>query len=260
VSEQPHPDERKWTSSLALRVDEVCLRFEAAWKEGRRPRIEDELGRVPEADRAVVLCELVALELALRARAGEKPDPEEYRARFPGAVVSQPTRIDSAASLVEVLRRYELLNSTVLDQLDQFRVAHRTGPELARELLQRGWLTAYQAERILSDRGHELSLGQYVVLEPLREGGMGRVFKARQKRLGRMVAVKVIREDLATHPEALRRFQREILATARLAHPNVVYAHDAGRIGDTAFLVVEFVEGLDLERLSSSKCEPAALR
>src|SRR5262245_62046703 len=67
----------------AQAIDRVGDRFEAAWRSGRRPCIEDYLDEAAEAERAALLRELLALELAYRDRAGERPTPEEYRSRFP---------------------------------------------------------------------------------------------------------------------------------------------------------------------------------
>src|SRR5262249_48065049 len=89
----------------------------------------------------------------------------------------------------------------------------------------------------------------YEILECLGEGGMGRVFKARHRRLHRLVALKVIRNERLANPEAVRRFQREARVAARLTHPNIVAVHDAGQDGDAHFLVMEYVEGIDLEHL-----------
>ena len=67
-------------------VVELCDRYEAAWREGRRPRIEDYLTEALESERALLLRELLALELELRSNGGERPEPQEYRERFPGHV------------------------------------------------------------------------------------------------------------------------------------------------------------------------------
>ncbi len=93
------------------------------------------------------------------------------------------------------------------------------------------------------------SLGGYEILEPLGEGGMGRVFKARHGRLNRVVALKVIRTEQLANPNALRRFQREARAAARLAHPNIVQIYDAAEADGTHFLVMEYVAGEDLAEL-----------
>src|SRR5581483_7094027 len=88
----------------------------------------------------------------------------------------------------------------------------------------------------------------YEVLEPLGRGGMGEVYKARHLRLDRLVALKVIRADLLLDADAVRRFQREARAAAKLAHPNIVTVHDAAEFGGKHFLVMEYVEGTDLRQ------------
>jgi serine/threonine-protein kinase len=120
---------------------------------------------------------------------------------------------------------------------------------LGAELVRRGWLTEYQVSRLVNGKGAELILGQYVLLDPLGEGGMGEVFKARHHKLDRLVAVKLIRKDHLGNPDAVRRFHREIQAVAQLSHPNIVAAYDADQSGDLHFLVMEYVEGTDLSRM-----------
>ncbi|HEX5273224.1 MAG TPA: serine/threonine-protein kinase, partial [Gemmataceae bacterium] len=98
-------------------------------------------------------------------------------------------------------------------------------------------------------RGNELVLGQYVILSLLGQGGMGKVLKARHRLMDRVVALKVIRPNLLAEPRAVSRFHREIKAVSRLSHPNIVAAFDANQVGNTHFLVMEYVEGTDLQRL-----------
>lgn len=90
----------------------------------------------------------------------------------------------------------------------------------------------------------------YEVLEVLGEGGMGKVYKARQLALNRIVALKVIKKDWLTHSDSVRRFQREAQAAGRLAHPNIITVHDAGEVAGQQYLVMEFVQGTDLARLT----------
>src|SRR5207237_2888100 len=121
---------------------------------------------------------------------------------------------------------------------------------LAPLLVKRGWLTNYQADRLLKGRPQDLAMGPYRLLELLGEGGMGQVFKARHQRLNRLEALKVIRpERLLQHPEAARRFEREAQAAAKLQHPNIVVIYDADQINDVHFIAMEYVEGIDLARL-----------
>lgn len=117
---------------------------------------------------------------------------------------------------------------------------------LARELVKRGWLTTFQATRIFQGQAASLTLGSYVLLDLLGEGGMGQVFRARHSMMDRVVAIKVIRADRLGDAGTVARFHREIKAVSRLSHPNVVHAYDADTIGSTHYFVMEYVTGADL--------------
>jgi len=95
------------------------------------------------------------------------------------------------------------------------------------------------------------SLGPYEILAPIGAGGMGEVYRARDTRLNREVAIKVLPEHLAKDPEALERFRREAIAVAALAHPNILVLHDVGSEQEIRYAVTELLEGETLrERLS----------
>jgi hypothetical protein len=94
---------------------------------------------------------------------------------------------------------------------------------------------------------------RYRVLQVLGVGGMGVVYKAEHLLMGRLVALKVISHALTGDPAAVERFQREVRAAARLNHPNIVTAHDAEQAGDLHFLVMEYVEGVSLDRLVAER-------
>src|SRR5689334_7619365 len=78
---------------------------------------------------------------------------------------------------------------------------------------------------------------------------MGQVFKAVHRRMDRVVAVKVLPRQALESSQAVQRFQREVRAAAKLIHPNVVHAYDEGEQEGTYYLVMEYVEGIDLHRL-----------
>jgi serine/threonine-protein kinase len=157
---------------------------------------------------------------------------------------------NSASDLVSALRTYRLLEPAQLQQLERRLQPQPPEPRaLARDLLQQGWLTAYQINQLFLGRGPDLLLGDYMLLERLGEGSMGSVFKARHRKSGRPVALKLVRKDRLGNSQAVARFQREIDALASLDHPNVVLAHEVDQAGDTLFLVMEYVEGTDLKRL-----------
>jgi serine/threonine-protein kinase len=121
---------------------------------------------------------------------------------------------------------------------------------LVQGLVQRGWLTNYQGNRLLQGTAATLVLGPYVILDSLGAGGMGQVYKARHASLDRIVALKVLRPELVADGETVSRFYREIQLAGQLPeHPNLIHAFDAGPFGATHFLAMEYVAGIDLERL-----------
>ena len=102
-------------------------------------------------------------------------------------------------------------------------------------------------------------LGPYEILSPLGAGGMGEVYKARDTRLGRHVAIKVLPEGIADDREALSRFEREAKAVAALSHPNILALHDFSRQGNVSYAVMELLEGETLrEALASGALSSSA--
>jgi len=138
--------------------------------------------------------------------------------------------------------------AALIDSLPADKKPH-DGEQLAKELVRLKKLTAYQAQQIYAGKGRTLVLGEYVILDKLGQGGMGLVLKAEHRRMKRLVALKVLSPKVTKTPEALRRFQREVEAAARLTHPTIVIAHDAGEASGTHFLVTEYVDGGDLSSL-----------
>lgn len=152
-------------------------------------------------------------------------------------------------ALVDALRHFKLLTTAQLKELDSLPPSIADPKALAKELMERRWLTPYQANLLLQGKGQELLLGSYVLLERLGEGGMGQVFKAKNWKLGRIVALKLIRKERLANPDAIKRFHREVRAAAQLNDSNVVLAYDADEVGGTHLLVMEYVEGSDLAGL-----------
>jgi len=100
-------------------------------------------------------------------------------------------------------------------------------------------------------------LGPYEIIGRLASGGMGVVYRARDPRLGRDVAVKVLSDAVAADPDRLKRFEREARAAGALDHPNVVAVHDVGNVDGTPFVVTELLEGETLrEQLRSGALPP----
>ena len=100
-------------------------------------------------------------------------------------------------------------------------------------------------------------LGSFVILSPLGAGGMGEVYRARDEKLDREVAIKVLPEALAADPDALARFEREAKAVAALSHPNILQIHEFGKHGDIVYAVTELLEGETLrDRLGTGPVPP----
>lgn len=150
-------------------------------------------------------------------------------------------------------------------ELEAFTEGRLTGGDLTRVLNHLTSCLACQDEfRRLSSRGdgspgpaggpapgklHGSTLGQYELLEPVGGGGMGVVYKALHTRLQQVVALKTMTRAALADPQAQARFQREMAALGGLIHPNIVRATDAGEADGWHYLVMEFVEGIDLNQL-----------
>ncbi|MGE3805666.1 MAG: serine/threonine protein kinase, partial [Gemmataceae bacterium] len=156
--------------------------------------------------------------------------------------------IQTSSLLVGELQKLELLSPEQLNtlQANGFTARHADGRGAARELLQRGWLTPFQVNQLLQGRGTELIQGSYLLLERLGDGGAGQVFKARHLHMQRVIALKILHKDLLDDQETLDRFRREVRLISELNHPNVVQAHDAVLTGNTYYMAMEYVEGVDL--------------
>jgi serine/threonine protein kinase len=120
------------------------------------------------------------------------------------------------------------------------------GVALGQRLAAAGKLTPYQVEAITDRRFQDLIVGNYEVLARLGSGGMGTVFKARHRRMKRLVALKLLAPEVARQESFVQRFQREVETIAQLSHPNIVMAFDADVAEAGHFLIMEFVNGRDL--------------
>ena len=94
-----------------------------------------------------------------------------------------------------------------------------------------------------------LLAGRYEILQLLGHGGMGSVYKARDKELDRLVALKLIRPELARNPQMLLRFKQELILARQVTHKNVIRIFDLGQSDGIKFITMDFVEGKDLRAL-----------
>jgi eukaryotic-like serine/threonine-protein kinase len=182
------------------RIDRICLAFEAGWKAGSCPRVEDFLGDASGAERADLLNELLLLDLDYRFRLGEQPTVEEYQSRFPNDK--------------------NLVRSVFQQEAGPVPIPH---PD-----------------------ANIRHFGDYELLEEIGRGGMGVVYKARQKELDRIVALKMILASHLASTEQVGRFQIEARAAAKLRHSNIVQIHEVGQFNGQDFFTMEYIEGKNL--------------
>lgn len=158
--------------------------------------------------------------------------------------------VDSLAAFVDTLITGRLLQPDQLNKVtSELMTRIRDSRALAKELVQRGWLTVYQVNQLFQGKGKDLVLGHYRILDLLGEGGVAQVFRAFHTNKRVHVALKVVRKELLAHPEAVRQFQQETKTIASLSHPNIVQTLEADAIGGTHFLAMEYIEGMDLGKL-----------
>ncbi|MCS7306279.1 MAG: protein kinase [Thermoguttaceae bacterium] len=162
-------------------------------------------------------------------------------------------------NFLELVLRSGLVEKGVLDaQLD--RIVQEQGeqilfdpPRLADQLVQAGLLTRWQSEKLLEGRHRGFFLDKYKLLDHLGSGGMSSVYLAEHVLMNRRVAIKVLPKERVNDSSYLARFRREAQAAAALDHPNIVRAYDIGNEGNIHFLVMEYVEGQDLQSMVRQK-------
>ncbi len=121
--------------------------------------------------------------------------------------------------------------------------------DLARALVKNKKLNEFQIKMILQHKGDRLVLGDYLILREIGAGGMGKVYLAEHRRMKRKVALKTLPAKIALDEESIGRFHREVQAAAKLTHPNIVTAYDAGEAKGISYFVMEYVDGINLSDL-----------
>jgi len=213
-------------------INAAADRFERAWKDGQRPRIEDDLAEVEESRRPRLLEELLRVERELRRRAGEEPTAEEYRGRFP-----------DYAAMVDAVFAPEPGQSA------------RTDPT-STAVFTPGQVTE---DADLAPGTHVRYFGDYELLLELGRGSMGVVYKARQISLNRLVALKMIRSAALASGDDLRRFHNEAEAIATLDHPHIVPILEVGSHEGQSYFSMKLIDGPSLERkLTDYASDPKA--
>jgi serine/threonine-protein kinase len=132
----------------------------------------------------------------------------------------------------------------VLEHLDR---------RLARQSVQQSFLTLWQAQQLLAGRTSGFRVDRYLLLDLIGHGGMGRVYLARDTRLNRLVALKILAPERMNNPRAIARFQREARVGAQLQHEHLVRIYDFGESSGRYYLVMEYIEGKTIGTLISAQ-------
>ncbi len=160
--------------------------------------------------------------------------------------------VETAASFLEVLEKSKLLKGDQLGIAREMAAGAADARALAKTLVLKDLLNRWQAGQLLAGRTAFL-WGKYRLVDLLGRGGMGSVFLAWHTMMNRAVALKVISKELGKDAAALERFFTEARAVAALDHPNIVHAYDVANEGDRYYMVMEYVEGRDLQRMVENK-------
>jgi WD40 repeat protein/tRNA A-37 threonylcarbamoyl transferase component Bud32 len=214
-------------------LDEACDRFEAAWRAGQRPLIEDFVAGTTDSNLRVRLRHLLELELDYRGALGESPRSSEYRRRFP----NHEAPID--AIFAEFVERSRVVLGTDSETLE---IQTRGDGQ--------GSANGPPPDFLFSIPGIE-------ILAELGRGGMGVVYKARQTRLNRLCALKIMLPGDHNGAEFRARFLAEAETIARLRHPNIVQIYGLGDHDGRPYFEMEYIEGGSLAgRLSGTPWAP----
>lgn len=218
-------------------VELVHVDLECRLKRGDAARVEMYMEAFPElaADPGVAM-NLIANEYELRLRRESDLSIDEFRDRFPQFSEELAEKLMSVRNQSE----FQTVSNVAATE------ATITYPDKSSAAPDSGELGESQDVEQLRD---------YRLLEKIGEGGMGTVYKAVHERLGKTVAIKVLSEHVLKDGQAAARFDREMLAVGALDHPNIVRATDAGEVDGRHFLVMEFVDGVDVATIAKQQTQ-----
>lgn len=175
--------------------------------------------------------------------------PDSHRPELPPMPSPTTAGPSTRDEFLSALRAACLLTRDQVACLDEMVSPEASPHQAAHRLVEAGWLTAFQAGRLLAGKSSGFHVGPYIIQEKIGEGAMGKVFRALHRTMHRMVAVKVLSAEMVETAAAREAIQSEVRAAAQLNHPNVVTAYDTNELGSHYYLVLEYIDGPCLESL-----------
>ena len=163
-------------------------------------------------------------------------------------------KVTSSERFIEIVAKSQLSDGDLLDKaIEEIRTNFDGGlpePEpLAEELIERKVITKWQSDKLLHGKYKGFFLGKHKLLGHIGSGGMSSVYLAEHTKMHDLRAIKVLPQSKLGKSSYLARFQQEAKAIASLNHPNIVRAHDIDNQGDTHYIVMEYVDGDDLQTI-----------
>ena len=218
------------TVGRAQHIEEAREAFRSTLHDGGDPVIEEYLSRVPEAARNLLLRELIADELEHLKGLGKSIDVSEYRQRFP----VQKECVEAALRLLERRQAGKPQPNPTAGSAPA--PVDPTGP-----------MSSLVSEGSYGWDSETRRVAQFQLLEHLGDGRFGSVWKARDSKLDRTVALKIPRQTELSQRQ-IDLFFREARSAAQMRHPNIVSVYEVGREADVIFMATEFIEGVDLRQ------------
>lgn len=221
MSDSSNAESGDLSPSMGRAIDEVCNRFERAWRTKETPRVEDFLAGHEGDERDALTVELIALDIFHRRRHGQLPKLEDYASHF---------------AHIDVAQLQGLFAESENEAIPT--ITHPPSAADAR-----------------SDRPLKLRyFGDYEVQQEIGQGGMGVIYQARQVSLNRIVALKMIRAGEFASNAEVQRFHQEAEASANLDHPNIVPIYEVGEHEGQHYFAMKLIEGGSLSQRAEDWC------